>query len=192
MIGRTIVELSVGQGAELARRIAWSDVSEFVDAVGDNNPLHSDPAFAAQTAFGEPIAPGVFTAGLISAVIGTQLPGPGTVYLSQSLKFIKAVRVGDLITARVEVLELLPERNRARLATVCRNQRGEDVLIGEAWVLPPRVGLSYERQPLRPVAVLQPWAWAAAALTFWSRLGLALLGGGASPAGTPTTSIGRR
>ena len=186
MIGRTIGELTVGQSAELTRRIERRDISEFVEAVGDDNPLHSDPAFAAQTAFGEPIAPGVFTAGLISAVIGTALPGPGTVYLSQSLKFTRAVRVGDVITARVEVLELRLDRNRARLATVCRNQAGEEVLIGEAWVLPPPVALSYQPSP---APVLHPWAWAVGALTFWSRLGLALL---AARLSAPTTSTSPR
>src|SRR3989441_9605576 len=145
MIGKTIAELRPGDYAEIERHVEMDAIAEFIDAVGDFNPIHSDPAYAAATSFGEPIAPGVFTAGLISAVIGTQLPGPGAVYLSQSLKFMKPVKPGDTITARVEVLEVLTERNRVRLGTVCRNQRGEDVLSGEAWVMPSKTRVTYER-----------------------------------------------
>src|SRR5205814_10537095 len=131
--------------AELVRRVETDDIASFIDAVGDLNPVHSDPAYAATTAFKEPIAPGIFTAGLISAVIGTQLPGPGAIYLTQSLKFVKPVRTGDTITARVEVIEVIRDRNRIRLSTLCTNQTGEEVLSGEAWVLPSRVGITYER-----------------------------------------------
>jgi acyl dehydratase len=138
MVGTTIEELSVDDRAELVRRLDDRAITAFIDATGDENPLHGDGAFAAATTFRTPIAPGLLTAGLISAVIGTRLPGPGTVYLSQTLKFVRPVRPGDTITARVRVLEILPERNRVRLATVCANQHGEEVLLGEAWVLPPR------------------------------------------------------
>ena len=94
MIGKTIHELQAGDVAELVHRVDTDDVAEFVEAVGDYNPIHSDPEYAATTPFKEPIAPGVFTAGLISAVIGTRLPGPGAIYLSQSLKFLKPVKLG--------------------------------------------------------------------------------------------------
>src|SRR5437660_1629900 len=130
MIGKTIAELRPGDYAEIERHVEMDAIAEFIDAVGDFNPIHSDPAYAAATSFGEPIAPGVFTAGLISAVIGTQLPGPGAIYLSQSLKFMKPVKPGDTITARVEVLEVLTERNRVRLGTVCRGQREPDTGAG--------------------------------------------------------------
>ena len=106
--------------------------------------MHSDPAYAAATPFKAPIAPGIFTAGLISAVIGTELPGPGAIYLSQSLKFVKPVKAGDVITARAEIVEMLAERNRVRLQTVCVNQRGEEVLSGEAWIMPSRTRVVYE------------------------------------------------
>src|SRR5439155_27761 len=86
-LDQTIAELRPGDYAEIERHVEMDAIAEFIDAVGDFNPIHSDPAYAAATSFGEPIAPGVFTAGLISAVIGTQLPGPGAIYLSQSLKF---------------------------------------------------------------------------------------------------------
>jgi phosphate acetyltransferase len=178
MIGRTIADLAPGDAAEVTRVVDMEAIGGFVRAVGDYNPIHSDPGFAATTSFRHPIAPGVFTAGLISAVIGTRLPGPGAIYLSQSLKFMKPVMVGDTVTARAEVAEVLPERNRIRLLTVCRNQRGEEVLAGEAWVMPSRTPIHYE--PHRPAAAglaLQPWAWAVQALALWSSLGLAMLGG---------------
>lgn len=177
MIGKTIHELRTGDAAEIVRRVDASDVAELVDAVGDHNPIHSDPEYAAATPFKEPIAPGVFTAGLISAVIGTRLPGPGAIYLSQSLEFTRPVKVGDTVTARVTVQEVVAERNRIRLSTVCSNQRGEDVLRGEAWVMPSRKSIVYERRdpaPAVPLA-LQPWAWTAQALAFWATLGVSML-----------------
>jgi acyl dehydratase len=119
MIGKTIAELTAGDRAELTRIVEPGDIASFVEAVGDYNPVHNDPAYAAGTPFAVPIAPGIYTAGLISAVIGTQLPGPGAIYLSQSLKFVKPVKPGDRITARVEITEVIRERNRIRLQTVC-------------------------------------------------------------------------
>ena len=192
MIGKTIDELRAGDVAELVHRVEPDDVAGFIDAVGDHNPIHSDPEYAATTSFREPIAPGVYTAGLVSAVIGTRLPGPGAIYLSQSLKFIKPVKLGDTITARVTVTEVFPERNRIRLLTVCLNQRGEDVLTGEAWVMPSRDSIVYER-PVPGAAfaalALQPWIWATRALTLWATLGLSML---AATAPVRATSATRR
>src|SRR6266508_4095419 len=125
MIGITVDGIEVGDSAQITRKVVNADIAEFVDAVGDYNPVHSDAAYAASTVFKEPIAPGIWTAGLISAVIGTRLPGPGAIYLSQDLKFLKPVKAGDSISARVEVLEVNREKNRVRLRTVCTNQRGE-------------------------------------------------------------------
>src|SRR6266700_8421229 len=168
MIGKTIAELRPGDYAEIERHVEMDAIAEFIDAVGDFNPIHSDPAYAAATSFGEPIAPGVFTAGLISAVIGTQLPGPGAIYLSQSLKFIKPVKAGDTITAKVHVLEVIRDRNRLRLQTVCVNQRGEEVLSGEAWVMPSKARVVYDERAHRGGSLaaleLQPWALAAHAM----------------------------
>ena len=177
MIGKTIHELRAGDVAEVIHRVDAADVAEFVEAVGDYNPIHSDPRYAAGTPFKEPIAPGVFTAGLISAVIGTRLPGPGAIYLSQSLKFLKPVKLGDTITARATVMEVIRERNRIRLSTVCLNQRGEEVLTGEAWVMPSRESIVYERpEPAPAVALaLQPWAWAARVTALWAAFGLSML-----------------
>ena len=190
MIGKTIAELHEGDHAELTRVVAEEDIAGFVDAVGDYNPVHSDPAYAATTMFKTPIAPGIFTAGLISAVIGTTLPGPGAIYLSQSLKFTKPVFAGDTITARVEIAEVIRDRNRIRLRTVCVNQRNEEVLSGEAWVMPSRTPIVYEsrRNGLAALATwpLTPWTFAAQTMAAWSALGLALMGG------TPATSIDRR
>jgi 3-hydroxybutyryl-CoA dehydratase len=151
MTGKSIDELQVADRAEMVRRVGPADVAAFVEATGDDNPLHGNDIFAARTPFRTPIAPGILTAGLASAVIGTRLPGPGSVYVSQTLKFLRPVRVGDLITARVEVVEILPEKNRVRLITECVNDRGETVLQGEAWVLPPRA-LVRRPMPTRALA----------------------------------------
>jgi acyl dehydratase len=163
MIGLTIDEIQEGDEAEIVRVAAERDIAGFVDAVGDDNPIHSDPAYAADSMFKERIAPGIWTAGLISAVIGTRLPGPGTIYVSQELKFVRPVKLGDAIRARVQVVETNRERNRVRLRTVCRNQRGEDVLTGEAVVMPSRTPVVY-RRPLDLVGMwtawaLEPWSW---------------------------------
>jgi acyl dehydratase len=180
MIGKTIAELAAGDRAEITRVVEQDDIAAFVDAVGDYNPVHSDPAYAAATPFKAPIAPGIFTAGLISAVIGTELPGPGAIYLSQSLKFVKPVKAGDVITARAEIVEMLPERNRVRLQTVCVNQHGDEVLSGEAWIMPSRTRVVYEgRVEPEPAwsALAYPWTWAAQAMTFWGVLSLSMLAG---------------
>jgi acyl dehydratase len=166
MIGKTIAELTPGDRAEITRVVEPGDIASFVEAVGDYNPVHSDPAYAAGTPFKVPIAPGIYTAGLISAVIGTQLPG-------------KPVKAGDRITARVEVIEVLRERNRIRLQTVCVNERGEDVLSGEAWVMPSRTPVIYEGRPVSAAGLaalaLSPWTWAAQAMTLWSMMSLSML-----------------
>lgn len=143
LVGRTIEQVAVGDAREVTREVTEEVVARFLESVGDQNPIHSDPAFAATTRFERPIAPGLWTAGLISAVIGTYLPGPGALYASQTLKFLRPVYFGDVITARVEVAEVAAERHRIRLTTACRNQRGEEVLAGEAWVLPPPQPIHY-------------------------------------------------
>ena len=180
MTGITIEDVEVGDSAQVVRRATDEDIASFVDAVGDYNPIHADREYAATTMFKEPIAPGIWTAGLISAVIGTRLPGPGAIYLSQELKFLKPVLFDDVVTARVEVIEVLRERNRMRLRTVCTNQRGEEVLTGEALVMPSRVRVDYEeraRQASGAFALwaLGPWAWAAQGTAILGMLGLSTL-----------------
>lgn len=183
MIGRTIHEIAAGDSAEIVHVVTERDIAGFVEAVGDRNPIHSDAEYAATTSFQEPIAPGIFTAGLISAVIGTQLPGPGAIYLSQTLKFVRPVKFGDTITARAEVSEVIAERNRIRLRTVCTNQRGEEVLSGEAWVMPSKVHVLYEQLDDRvpaasvPAWPISPWAWATQAMALWSLASLSLITG---------------
>lgn len=179
MIGLTIDSIGVGDSAQITRRVTDGDIAEFVDAVGDYNPVHSDPEYAAGTVFKEPIAPGIWTAGLISAVIGTRLPGPGAIYLSQELKFLKPVKFGDSISARVEVVDVNREKNRLRLRTVCTNQRAEDVLTGEALVMPSRTAINYVRpaETIGPLTLwtLQPLAWMAQGAAIASMLGLSAL-----------------
>ena len=125
-------ELAVGQAASLVTLVDAARIRAFADVSGDTNPMHLDPGFGGLTRFGGPIAHGMLSASFISAVIGTRLPGPGAIYLSQSLRFTAPVRAGDVITARVEVVELYPERRRVRLSTVCSNQEGQVVTTGEA------------------------------------------------------------
>ncbi len=140
-------DLSVGMSAASARTVTEADIALYGGISGDMNPLHHNQEFAKTTIFGECISPGMLTAGLISAVIGTKLPGPGSIYLSQSLRFRAPVRVGDTVVARVSVSEVVPGKRRATLATVCTV--GEQVVLeGEALILVP----SRESQEEIPVA----------------------------------------
>jgi 3-hydroxybutyryl-CoA dehydratase len=129
-------ELAAGDSAEFTKTVTETDVVLYAGITGDLNPAHMDEVSASAGRFGGRIAHGMLVAGFISTVLGTRLPGPGTIYLSQSLRFTAPVRLGDTVTARVEVAELLPKR-RARLATTVRNQRGETVVEGEATVMVP-------------------------------------------------------
>ncbi|WP_341466998.1 MaoC family dehydratase [Desulfofundulus salinus] len=128
-------QIQVGDRASFSKTVTESDITLFAGITGDLNPLHVDAEFARQTVFGGRIAHGMLTGGLISAVLGTRLPGPGTIYLSQSLQFLRPVYPGDTITAEVEVIEKVPRKNRLRLRTTCHNQKGEQVLDGEAVVM---------------------------------------------------------
>jgi 3-hydroxybutyryl-CoA dehydratase len=130
-----IDEMHVGDVAELAKTVTESDIALFAGVTGDFNPVHIDAEAAKRSVFGERIAHGMLSAGFISAVIGMRLPGSGSIYLSQTLRFTKPVRIGDTVTARVEVLEVLTAKRRVRLATSCRNQNGEVVVDGEAVVM---------------------------------------------------------
>ncbi|QRE74302.1 MaoC family dehydratase [Methylobacterium aquaticum] len=129
-------DLSVGLSETLSKTIAASDVVGFAEITGDRNPIHLSEHFAARTPFGTRIAHGLYTAGLISAVLGTRLPGPGAIYISQSLNFRAPVRIGDTVDVTVSVAELVPDRRRARLSCIC-SVNGETVLDGEALVKVP-------------------------------------------------------
>lgn len=129
-------DLSVGMAAACTKTVTDADLVLFAGISGDTNPLHHSEAFAATTVFGERIAPGMLTASLVSAVLGTKLPGPGCVYMSQSLRFAAPVLVGDTVLSRVTVTALDPEKRRASFATECLV--GErTVLEGEALIMVP-------------------------------------------------------
>ena len=135
-------ELDPGQCASLMRTVMEVDVIGFAQVSGDDNPIHLSDDYAASTKFGQRIAHGMFTASLISAVIGTQMPGPGAVYLSQTLRFLGPVKIGDVVTAIVEVAEKIEKGRRVRLDCRCVVD-GRAVLEGEAWVsVPPSAARS--------------------------------------------------
>jgi 3-hydroxybutyryl-CoA dehydratase len=138
MIGKTFDQLSVGDSDRFAKTVTDADIYLFAGVTGDLNPAHIDEAYAQGTFFKTRIAHGMLSAGFISAVIGTRLPGPGTVYMHQSLEFLAPVRIGDTVTATVEVVEKMEAKKRIRLKTTCTNQEGVTVLAGEALVSPPR------------------------------------------------------
>jgi len=129
-------DLEVGMSETLIKAVAASDVVGFAQVTGDRNPIHLSEHFAARTQFKKRIAHGLYTASLISAVLGTRLPGPGAIYISQTLNFHAPVKIGDTVEVTVTVAELIPEKRRARLACVCR-VAGEVVLDGEALVKVP-------------------------------------------------------
>jgi len=128
-------QLCVGDRASLSKTISETDIVLFANITGDTNPLHLDEEFASKTRFGGRIAHGILSLGLISAVLGTQLPGPGSVYLSQQVRFLKPVRIGDTITATVELVRYTQEKRLATFRTDCFNQDGVHVVEGEAVLL---------------------------------------------------------
>ncbi len=124
-----------GDTATLAKTVTQSDIEQFAKLVGDMNPVHVDPDFAKKTRFGRRIAHGMWGLSLISAVLGTKLPGPGTIYLSQTVKFRAPVFPGDTLTAKVKVLQVRQDKPIITLETNCENQKGELILTGESVVL---------------------------------------------------------
>src|SRR5271154_1339433 len=137
MQGAFLEELEVGQTAELKRTVAEGDLVAFAAVTGDDNPLHLDEAYAAATPFKGRIAHGMLSAGYISAVLGTKLPGPGAVYVSQTLSFRRPVRIGDEVTAEVKVTAIDPARGRVTFATGCV-VAGKTAVEGEAVGIVPR------------------------------------------------------
>jgi len=139
-------DLSLGMTERLSKTISSSDVVGFAQVTGDRNPIHLSEHFAAKTQFKKRIAHGLYTASLISAVLGTRLPGPGAVYISQTLNFRAPVKIGDTVEVIVEVAELIPERLRARL--VCTCMVGDEIVLdGEAWVKVPSASASGRPPP---------------------------------------------
>ncbi len=138
MTGKTIDELNVGDREEFTKTVSESDIYLYAGITGDFNPAHIDEEYAKGTFFKTRIAHGMLLAGFISTVVGNRLPGPGTIYVKQVLNFLAPVRIGDTISARVEVAEIIIEKNRVKLKTTCVNQAGTAVLEGEALVSPPK------------------------------------------------------
>jgi len=135
--GKTYDQICVGDKAEFSKTFSEADIYLYAGISGDFNPAHVNEAYARNTYFKTRVAHGMLSAGLISAVIGTQLPGPGSIYIQQSLFFKAPVHMGDTITACVEVVEKL-DKKKVRLKTICMNQNRDIVLEGEAVISPPR------------------------------------------------------
>ena len=127
--------LEIGTSASLSKTITGDDITQFAQLVGDNNPVHLDDNYAKTTIFKKRIAHGMLCGGLISAVIGTQLPGPGTIYLSQTMKFVAPVYIGDTITAQVTIKSIRSDKGIYTLQTICHNQENKHVVEGEAVVM---------------------------------------------------------
>jgi 3-hydroxybutyryl-CoA dehydratase len=125
-------DIKVGDESSLARTITEAHIVNYAGLTGDWNPLHADAEHAAQSMFGERIAHGMLVAGLISAVLGTQLPGPNSIYLGQDLKFVAPVKIGDTITVAVTVTEKRDDKRIVKMRTTATNQRGEMVIAGTA------------------------------------------------------------
>ena len=137
MTGKTYDQICLGDSAEFSKTFSEADVYLYAGISGDFNPAHVNETYARNTYFKTRIAHGMLPAGLISAVIGTQLPGAGSIYMQQTLSFLAPVHMGDTVTARVEVVEKM-DKKKVRLKTICLNQDGVIVLEGEALVSPPR------------------------------------------------------
>ncbi len=144
--------LEIGQKATQQKTIAEQDVLLFAALSGDRNPVHLDAEYAARTLFKERIAHGMLTGALISAAIACELPGPGSIYLGQKLEFTRPVKLGDTLTIELEILEKLPKL-RVRIATRVFNQKGEQLVDGEAEVLAPRKRQEVTLVDLPPVSV---------------------------------------
>lgn len=144
--------LEVGQTASFEKSVEERDIQLFAAMSGDRNPVHLDAEYAAGTPFKERIAHGMFSGALISAAVACTLPGPGTIYLGQTMKFTRPVKLGDTLTVRLEILEKLP-KNRVRIATRVFNQNDEQVVDGEAEVLAPRRDETVELKELPPITI---------------------------------------
>ena len=134
---KSIDKLKVGDSAQISKKITETEIADFARVTGDFNPVHLDQAYAEKTIFKGRIAHGLLSVGIISTILGNILPGHGTIYLSQEVKFLAPVRIGDTITAKVEVMERIPEKNRVKFRTTCINQEGKIVVDGTAWTMPP-------------------------------------------------------
>jgi len=144
--------LEVGQTASYSKTVEERDIQLFAALSGDRNPVHLDAEYAAATMFKERIAHGMFSGALISAAVACELPGPGTIYLGQQMRFTAPVKLGDTLTVRLEILEKLP-KFRVRVATRVFNQNDELVVDGEAEILAPRKQQTVELTELPPISI---------------------------------------
>ncbi len=138
MKGKTIANLHVGDSAYFQKTMTDADVIIFAGVSGDQNPVHINEAYACDTIFGKRIVHGGLVSALFSTVLGTQLPGCGSIYMRQDSKFIKPVFIGDTIKAVCTIKEIIEEKNRVILETIAYNQNGDVVVTGEATIMPPR------------------------------------------------------
>lgn len=145
MENRTYSELKIGDSASLSRTISFDDIKAFAAISGDVNPAHVDEEYAANSKFKKVIAHGMLSGNLISTVLGTMLPGPGTIYLNQSLRFVRPVGVGDTLTVTVQVAEMQDEKYRLKLDCTVTNQNQEKVVTGVAEVIAPTEKISRPR-----------------------------------------------
>lgn len=152
----TFEALAMGDSASLTHTVTPDDITLFAAVSGDVNPAHLDPAFAATDLFGHVVAHGMWTAALVSAVLGTRLPGPGTIYLGQEVRFEHPVAPGDTITATVKVVDKQAKGRIVRLETICTNQTGQQVLSGIATVRAPATPISWPAAKLPRVAMIRP------------------------------------
>lgn len=135
--GLPIKDLTVGQSYEKSVVITAELIERFAEVTGDHNPIHLDEKYAGKSIFKQRVAQGMLQAGLLSGILGCHFPGVGTIYLSQTLKFVKPIFINDQITVCLTVLEIISEKNHVRLETLFTNQNGETVITGEALVKPP-------------------------------------------------------
>ncbi|UYM15043.1 MaoC family dehydratase [Endozoicomonas euniceicola] len=144
-------ELTVGQSDSLTRTLTEKDLLLFAKVSGDTNPVHLDKNFAATTQFEDRIAHGMWTSSLISCALATKLPGPGGIYLSQEVKFMRPVKVGDTVTVKLEVLDINERRKRATVSTNVVNQDGKTVVKGKAEIMPAIEKVVVDEYPLPEV-----------------------------------------
>ncbi|MCX2982082.1 3-hydroxybutyryl-CoA dehydratase [Halieaceae bacterium IMCC14734] len=147
-------EITIGQTASYSKQIGEEDIQLFAAVSGDVNPVHLDAEFAATTQFGERIAHGALTGAIVSAAIALELPGPGTIYLSQSLRFRLPVKIGDTITIQLEVTEKRDDKKFVTLQCTAVNQTGKTVASGVAEVMAPSEKMTLARPPLPQVKIV--------------------------------------
>lgn len=152
---KTFNEIHIGESASLQRTLQQRDIELFATITGDVNPAHVDPEYAKDDIFHKIVAHGMWGASLISTVLGTLLPGPGTIYLEQTLKFLKPVTLGDMITVTVTVKEKMPEKSIIKLDCACINQDQKLVISGLATVIAPRDKVKRERIEM-PALITRP------------------------------------